>query len=676
MRSSNERLSFEQHGKLVNPIVGLNASDDISTVISLLIDVVDIVLTLFALKTNYSMNPASDVLQMLGIMAQLEQWELLSVLSDTAWRSLLLGCTYAGGDLMRQTSCVVYQCLNSFKRLSHIDTLTYGLYIRALGCKTRKVKTCKDNNNESILDASLYLDDMGVTWYLQRIALYEQIELTQSLHSHNNLESDSTSTSSNNNSSNSRFSRSRGNSPVPTSSNNSPSKPSSVQVKTEVIKLSSYKFNLISNDGLLRFKHPMNTIGLYPSIAFNNNMIEDTTTNQLLKDITMRMDKLYKDAIPLPKVANNQSSSSLSVISNSTNHKPLSRLSIGSTSASISVTNSPQTKSINDTMKKNENNMVTTTESTFSSLRGRFFGGKPKNVPNIPSPSITTTATNTTTSTSTTSSNSSPATITTASPSTTNNRWSFFPKTFSSPSQDITTITNIPKIPQVRNSVVKLAATLNFEDEDIEDVNSDEENENKGRKSLYYSSVVVATESESSINESIITNTSDMIPTPLPEEITTITSSDIGVVTSIETCDVFTENLSDSKIILSDITTTSTISVNTGSYTEINAINETEINTETTAIINSKTNLSEHINDTNKDQIPTIPSEIDQPPAIVAEENHIQVDVADIQIRILDTFHEEYIKKGLVIGIHCSSPCSNCKFIMTEEEILAFWSSG
>jgi hypothetical protein len=135
------------------------------------------------LRCVHRVQPIDDLLQMLGLTCQLESLGLLSHAGEAIWRSLFAACAAHGGNFTRSSSCAVFETM----RLSNQtpDVLTYGHYLRAYSAATCKgAKPTGDLSRkearaggpdapsghpvERIVDPFGYLEEMGLTWVMQR----------------------------------------------------------------------------------------------------------------------------------------------------------------------------------------------------------------------------------------------------------------------------------------------------------------------------------------------------------------------------------------------------------------------------------------------------------------------------------------------------------------------------
>ena len=108
----------------------------------------------------------------MGIVAHLDSLKLLPVLNESTWRSIFVSCSTIGGILMRRIACVVFQCITSLNISA--DALTYGEYTKALSSVDKNEGI--DHEEGGQIDQFLFLEEMGLTWFMQQSA---QLELAQ-----------------------------------------------------------------------------------------------------------------------------------------------------------------------------------------------------------------------------------------------------------------------------------------------------------------------------------------------------------------------------------------------------------------------------------------------------------------------------------------------------------------
>lgn len=713
IRSAGERLSFEQHGKLLNPVLGISAGDQVCSVISCAIDVVSMVLTLTAIRTLHSPQPARDVFQSLGILAQVEQWELLSVLSDTVWRGLLMGCANAGGVLMRQASGVIYQCLLSLK--SPTDSLIYGQYVRALSSKDRKSnrrsvgRTASGPSSDPgmmissrrvglCVDYCLYLEDTGMEWYFQRLA------------SHGTRGSSSTEPHSDFDSAAHAISRGalkrlsiRSNSSPPPPSR-SPKRLAEAKSSLEVLKLSVAKFGLSSQEGgraggVLSFKRPASSVGLYPPVVVQETGSDAELypkAQQVASDIDALLDQLHRDAarpVPTPSSANS-----------SHNDDPTQELlppypPPAAESASIEDDSPPPPPQLAPAPAGSQ-------QSSFASLKQRFFGG------------------------SSSSSNarkgseplSAPSSSSSSSSWTSKVSQAFFKKSVQAhdgcDEQTVAVVAQPAVHKKPRISVIKLAAaTQTFEDEDAEEENeeaSDDDGSAIDHPSATDGDVVHSTGDSNSTGE--VSATSELDGSKAVSELhgdrDRDTDAAAAAVTEGEgTVEVDNSSLEPPKDGSSDAdalvasASTSSMTTTTGDLNTVATLSPVDEDTygirglQRSGVADgaegcnrreasdcdgdigggtadgATSSSSSVSSSTTTVSFSTVTSTAEEP--LLAEPPTAQpIDVVTVHEKLMDLFSGIARRRGSVVGISCCTPCPHCRFSMTEEDILSGWCAG
>ena len=120
---------------------------------------------LLILRAKVDARPLSCLLQQLGILAELESKSLLPFLDETTWRCVFTTCLAVGGTFARQIAWTVYDCVTALN--VPLSSATYGAFYHAVNAvKIRDPGTASDE-----LDAYLYLEEMGLTWFYQRSAI-------------------------------------------------------------------------------------------------------------------------------------------------------------------------------------------------------------------------------------------------------------------------------------------------------------------------------------------------------------------------------------------------------------------------------------------------------------------------------------------------------------------------
>ena len=140
-------------------------------VVSAVLEVLSISLLLLCTRTLHEAKPVSDMLQVLGILAQADNMKILQRFDETIWRTLLVACANTGGDVMRKVACVIFDTLTACGITP--DALTYGSYTRALAAT--KYSNQSSTNGQQI-DQFLFLEEIGLAWFQQRSAVIEQAQ--------------------------------------------------------------------------------------------------------------------------------------------------------------------------------------------------------------------------------------------------------------------------------------------------------------------------------------------------------------------------------------------------------------------------------------------------------------------------------------------------------------------
>lgn len=173
IRSPVERLAT--FGNLLNkgkdkPIA---AHADVLPMLSAIMDITSISMTMLVVRILNNIKPSNDMLQLLGIIAQIERVNLLPSLNETVWRSILIACEAVGGHIMRRIAYVIFQCMESVRGVS-ANAITYGRYVQALGAKKLNMP---EPIAGDVIDQFLFLEEVGFTWYIQKTALTAQSQI-------------------------------------------------------------------------------------------------------------------------------------------------------------------------------------------------------------------------------------------------------------------------------------------------------------------------------------------------------------------------------------------------------------------------------------------------------------------------------------------------------------------
>jgi hypothetical protein len=132
--------------------------------LSALLDIASISITMLTLRVLNKLKPVSDILQILGIISQLECSNIHIYLNENIWRAILICCSVTGGDVMRRVSVIIRDCLLSLH--FHLDALTYGQYIKANHSTKIKIPSAKISGE--ILDQFYHLEEIGNVWFRQK----------------------------------------------------------------------------------------------------------------------------------------------------------------------------------------------------------------------------------------------------------------------------------------------------------------------------------------------------------------------------------------------------------------------------------------------------------------------------------------------------------------------------
>jgi hypothetical protein len=310
IRSPSERLAFEHEGKLRNKIRMDTPREEVSAIFSAALDLASISITLLATRVLRLSKPTADVMQMLGVMAQIESWGLLHLLDECIWRSILIACAAGGGDLMRKVACVVFEGVSS---IANPDAITYGQYIQALAAK--KVNVSPDSDRLAPLDQFLFLEEMGHTWFMQRSALIERALVEQD-YSHNMGVSGSPSNMFQKSlvasTPNKGFAVHRrgswgmmGYDGTPKGIDHVNNRRLAVKASTIAAQLTAEQFGLQHNSsGLLSFLRPPSLVGIcYPRDVESITSADEVSAAELRVDVQGRIEKFAEDALSISSAA-------------------------------------------------------------------------------------------------------------------------------------------------------------------------------------------------------------------------------------------------------------------------------------------------------------------------------------------------------------------------------------
>ena len=708
VRPPGQRLSFEHHGKLINP-ARIAASEDVIAVVSMVVDIASLVLTCLSVRATQQTKPASDVLQMLGVLAQLEHWELLPALTDAAWRAVLVACAHGGGDLMRRVCCIVYQLIPSVTG-SMPDSLTYGCFLRALAAKKRHLGTLEPislgkanksapvlyttpEQTEALLDPYLYLEEMGVTWYIQRSALQGQTLGSSEDSSRGGISNTSSHSSSaahhrsapvsplagmtgamtKHLNLNKRFPvslsfRSAENSPA---GNTGTVDQRPISIKPEAARQTSGQFALSDGPGMLVFSRPFTLLGVCPPrkvSEFSLHTPKGPTPGKLSAKLLNRMDQLYAGALPhirfLPPAPLAVPVAPTMDRSDST----VTNLSV-STASSVSGDASP----------------VVSHPGRMAQLSRAFFSKKTSAsspLPPAPLPTVVET---------------SPATEKTgpgshlpplapplgpssgsapASPSPMMSWTSKLRPTMFFGGSPKTSHLHTPQQADSHSSDVEMkemSATLNFDDEDSgteEEGGSDSESRGSLAPSPPPWTALPDADSSASVSPMRPEETVDTVIPPPPQSSAATLEVEEQITPKSE--------MSTATESLLDLDTEDAAAVVVSDELDLFEADPpvlvpvpVQATTEDTEILASKGE--------NTRESPVVDASTAQPadriePPLTAKA--LPVDVVTLQAQLLKAFEEEYAAQGRALGIYSFTPCPHCGFAMLDEEVLTRWCHG
>jgi hypothetical protein len=706
IRPPGQRLAFEQHGKLINPI-RVALSEDILAAVSVLVDIASITLTLLSARTMQRTSPSSDVLQMLGVLAQLDHWELLPALSETAWRGVLLGCANAGGDVMRRICSIVYQLIPQATGQAP-DSLTYGSYLRALASKKRHrgnlepVSLGKANKSaprifsapdasEAVIDPYLYLEEMGGTWYIQRSALQGQ-----TLANADEARASSSSSAVNRSAPVSPLSgvtgamskhitlgkrfpvqlsfRSADNSPGDLAHAAGDKRP--VSIKPEAAKLTSGQFSLADGPGMLVFSRPIALLALCPPRKVNEFTAasKGPQPGALSAELLNRMDQLYAGALPHIR----RQPSDIAIKLENIRERNDSNTSAASTTSSMTSAGAGELSPVNPASGP----------SRIAQLSRRFFTipgmSKSENTSPVP-PSHEPKDT---------ADQHAPPPVpqaTSNAPSATHSPnpmmgWTkkLRPAMFfgSSPSAAPAT----PTTPRREDTELKvMSATLNFDDEDADaddsgedetDSTAGEEKKNWGTLPGLAEGIAVEAEvqaapevvlpSEAAAVADLLDFSPDTESTVVAVEPTQPSALDEPVAPPVEAPAAVSE---DASLEMSPLTPPS--APETLLDLDCDAV---PVENESLLFPTEPEDASASVEEPSTPKEQATESEVTPVPD--SPKPTKPVDVVLVQSQLLQAFEEEYISQGMVVGIYSFTPCASCGFAMLDEEIMARWCHG
>lgn len=127
-------------------------------------------LILLGLRVSKKVRPVSDILQICGILAQYESMGILSLIDESVWRNILIGCATCGGDFMRGMSSVVCRAMDEVN--VRLDAISYGQYVRSMSAL--KPQFDIGIGDSHIIDSHVYLEELGSAWFVTRSAIIRE----------------------------------------------------------------------------------------------------------------------------------------------------------------------------------------------------------------------------------------------------------------------------------------------------------------------------------------------------------------------------------------------------------------------------------------------------------------------------------------------------------------------
>lgn len=174
-RSHNASPASSSSGNLRSLLSGSQSSVSLlaesQLVINAVMEVLSVSLLLLCTRTLHEAKPVSDMLQVLGILAQADHMGVLQKFDETIWRTLLVACASIGGDVVRRMACVIFDTLTVCGITP--DALTFGSYTRALAATKCKYQIEASDHQ---MDQFLFLEEIGLAWFQQRSAVIEQAQ--------------------------------------------------------------------------------------------------------------------------------------------------------------------------------------------------------------------------------------------------------------------------------------------------------------------------------------------------------------------------------------------------------------------------------------------------------------------------------------------------------------------
>ena len=128
-----------------------------------------IAINMLCLRIVQLVKPMSDLFQVLGLLSQIGKLGLFHLIEESLWLSIFIACKKTGGYIMRRISCVLFEVLLATG--VSLDAVCYGQYVQSMASVNCNMNI--SNLTGSVLDAHLYLEEMGYTWYIHQIAMLQ-----------------------------------------------------------------------------------------------------------------------------------------------------------------------------------------------------------------------------------------------------------------------------------------------------------------------------------------------------------------------------------------------------------------------------------------------------------------------------------------------------------------------
>lgn len=137
------------------------------SILSAVLECISVSIALLCLRVTMSLKPIDDLMQILGIIAQVECIGLGGKITETTWRSILVACGSCGGDIARRISALVFKSMQQYNISP--NALTYGQYIKSIGAKTAVSSSVTTSGQW--LDPFFYLEEIGRFWFMHKASM-------------------------------------------------------------------------------------------------------------------------------------------------------------------------------------------------------------------------------------------------------------------------------------------------------------------------------------------------------------------------------------------------------------------------------------------------------------------------------------------------------------------------